>query len=127
MNSNSLEKSASEKKIISCTGISLNCLGIPNLNALGMFSYLNTKSKDWVGRYYFPSLIWTLVLGVLVPSRLGILGPQHLSPGLVGQVGEGGDGCPGWWWCVTMQWSCGNDDDDDDPYRMLMRMAHVCE
>ena len=74
--------------------------------------------------HYFPSLIWMLVLGVLVPSRLGILGPQHLSHGLVGQVDEGGDGCPGWWWCVTMQWWCG-DYDDDDTYIMLIRMARV--
>ena len=82
-------------------------------------------SKDQVGRHYFPSLIWKLVLGVLVPSRLGILGPQHLSHGLAGQVGEGDDGCPGWWWCVTMQWWCG-DHDDDDTYIMLIRMARVC-
>ena len=26
------------------------------------------------------------MLGVLVPSRLGILGPQHLSLGLVGRL-----------------------------------------
>ena len=52
-------------------------------------------TKDQVGRHYFPSLIWMIVLGVLVPSRLGILEPQHLSHGHVGQVEEGDDGCPG--------------------------------